>query len=56
VTRHVRLETSHGRSGTFPWTTVGADALQAVAYAAGLGPATEHRYADRWWAVVRARP
>ena len=56
VTRHVHLETSHGRSGRFPWTTVGADAIQAVAHAAGLGQATEHRYADRWWAVVEARP
>ena len=37
VTRHVRLETSHGRSGEFPWTAVGADAIQAVACAAGLG-------------------
>ena len=56
VTRHVRLETAHGRSGQFPWTTVGADAIQAVAHAAGLGRSTEHRYADRWWAVVEARP
>jgi SAM-dependent methyltransferase len=56
VTRHVMLETSHGRSGEFPWTAVGADAVQAVAYAAGLGRATTHRYDDRWWAVVEARP
>jgi SAM-dependent methyltransferase len=56
VTRHVRLETSHGRSGSFPWTAVGAEAVQAVATAAGLGRATGHRYADRWWAVVEARP
>jgi SAM-dependent methyltransferase len=56
VTRHVMLETSHGRSGEFPWTTVGADAIQAVADAAGLGRATEHRYGDRWWAVVEAGP
>ena len=55
VTRHVQLETSHGRSGRFPWTTVGADAIQAVAHAAGLGRVTQHRYADRWWAVVAAR-
>jgi hypothetical protein len=27
-----------------------------VASAAGLGRATGHRYADRWWAVVEARP
>jgi SAM-dependent methyltransferase len=56
VTRPVRLETSHGRSGRFPWTTVGADAVQAVARAAGLGRAALHRCADRWWAVVEARP
>jgi SAM-dependent methyltransferase len=56
VTRHVRLETSHGLSGTFPWTYVGADAIQAVASAAGLGRATTHRNADRWWAVVETRP
>ncbi len=56
VTRHVRLETRHGRSGQFPWTVVGADAVQAVAYAAGLGRATGYRRGDRWWAVVEARP
>ena len=56
VTHHVMLETAHGRSGQFPWTAVGADAIQAVAYAAGLGRATTHRYAGRWWAVVEARP
>jgi hypothetical protein len=56
VTRHVRLETAHGRSGQFRWTSVGADAIQAVAHAAGLGHSTEHRYADRWWVVVEARP
>ena len=55
VTRHVRLETAQGRSGRFPWTVVGADAIQAVARAAGLGEATGHRYADRWWAVVEVR-
>ena len=56
VTRHVMLETSHGRSGEFPWTAVGADAIQAVASAAGLGRAKEHRYGDRRWAVIGARP
>jgi SAM-dependent methyltransferase len=56
VTRHVRLETRHGRSGQFPWTVVGADAVQAVAYAAELGRATGYRRGDRWWAVVEARP
>jgi SAM-dependent methyltransferase len=56
ATRHVMLETAHGRSGAFPWTAVGADAIEAVARAAGLGRATEDRYADRWWAVIEARP
>lgn len=56
VTRHVRLETAHGRSGRFPWTAVGADAIAAVAAAAGLGQATGHRHGGRWWAVVEARP
>lgn len=56
VTRHVRLETTRGLSGQFPWTAVGADAIQAVAHAAGLGRATHHRYDDRWWVVVEARP
>jgi SAM-dependent methyltransferase len=55
VTRHVRLETAQGRSGRFPWTVVGADAIHAVARAAGLGEATGYRHADRWWAVVEVR-
>jgi SAM-dependent methyltransferase len=56
VTRLVSLETRHGRSGEFAWTTVGADAVQAVATAAGLGEATCHRHGDRDWAVVERRP
>ena len=52
ATRHVQLETAHGRSGQFPWAVVGADAIQAVAHAAGLGRSTEHRYDDRWCAVA----
>ena len=55
ITRHVMLETSHGRSGEFPWTAVGADAIEAVARAAGLGRTTQHRYGDRRWAVIEAR-
>jgi SAM-dependent methyltransferase len=55
VTRHVSLETRHGRSGEFPWTTVGADAVQAVASAAGLGMATCYRHGERRWAVVEAQ-
>jgi SAM-dependent methyltransferase len=56
VTRHVRLETTHGRTGEFPWTVVGADAVQAVASAAGLGRAACHQHRGRWWGVVEARP
>lgn len=56
VTRHVSLETRHGRSGEFAWTTVGADAIQAVAEAAGLGAATVHWHGERTWAVVEGRP
>ena len=56
VTRQVSLETQHGRSGEFPWTTVGADAVQAVATAAGLGSATCYQRGDRIWAVVGGRP
>jgi SAM-dependent methyltransferase len=55
VTRHVSLETRHGQSGEFAWTTVGADAIQAVATAAGLGETSCHRRGDRVWAVVEAR-
>ena len=55
VTRHVRLETSHGQSRRFPWTLVGADAVQAVAHAAGLGRASGHQHGDRVWAVIEAR-
>jgi len=56
LTRHLRLETRHGRSGLFPWTQVGADALPAVAAAAGLGHVAGHQHGDRVFAVVEARP
>jgi SAM-dependent methyltransferase len=55
-TRHVRLGTEHGTSAEFPWTVVGADAIQAVASAAGLGTVTHHRARRRRMAVVEARP
>jgi len=55
-TRHVRLGTPSGQSGEFPWTLVGADAIQAVASAAGLGTVAHHRRDDRWMAMVGARP
>lgn len=51
-TRHVRLETQVGRSEPFPWTAVGLDAIAAVAAAAGLHVASEHRWDDRYCAVL----
>jgi SAM-dependent methyltransferase len=51
-TRHVRLETVHGRSRTFPWTTVGADAIAAVAGAAGFGRTAAFRSGERRFAVL----
>jgi SAM-dependent methyltransferase len=55
VTRHLSLQTRHGRSREFAWTSVGADAVQAVATAAGWGEATCHRRGERVWAVVEGR-
>jgi SAM-dependent methyltransferase len=51
-TRHVRLETVHGRNRTFPWTTVGADAIAAVAGAAGFGRTAAFRSGGRRFAVL----
>ncbi|HEY2880512.1 methyltransferase domain-containing protein [Nocardioides sp.] len=51
-TRHVRLETEVGRSDPFPWTLVGADAIAAVAGAAQLRLASQHRYDERFCAVL----
>jgi SAM-dependent methyltransferase len=51
-TRHVSLETRLGRSDPFPWTEVGLDAIAAVASAAGLRLVSEHRWADRYCAVL----
>ncbi|WP_238343046.1 class I SAM-dependent methyltransferase [Nocardioides cynanchi] len=51
-TRQVRLETVHGRSRSFPWTMVGADAIEAVAAAAGLRRTTPHRSGGRCFAVL----
>jgi SAM-dependent methyltransferase len=54
VTRHVRIETQQGRSSAFPWTLVGADAIEAVAGAAAMGLDSLHRIGDRWCAVLTA--
>jgi SAM-dependent methyltransferase len=53
-TRHVRLETVLGRSEAFPWTLVGTDAIAAVAAAARLRVVSEHRYGDRFCALLEA--
>jgi SAM-dependent methyltransferase len=52
VTRHLRLESALGRSVDFPWSVVGADAVDALAAAAGLAAASVHRFGDRWCAVL----
>lgn len=54
MTRWVRLETEVGRSDAFPWTFVGADAIEAVAGAAGLRLRSRHGFGDRWCAVLGA--
>jgi SAM-dependent methyltransferase len=52
VTRHISIETEIGRSDVFPWTLVGADAIEAVAHAAGLRLRSRERFGDRWCAVL----
>ena len=52
VTRTVRIETMHGRSRTFPWSVVGADAIEAVGRAAGFGEVTGHVHGERWFATL----
>jgi SAM-dependent methyltransferase len=52
VTRHISIETEIGRSDVFPWTLVGADAIEAVALAAGLRLRSHERFGDRWCAVL----
>jgi SAM-dependent methyltransferase len=52
VTRQVRIETVHGRSPAFSWTSVGADAIEAVARAAGFQVEECHSHGERWYAVL----
>lgn len=52
VTRRVRIETVHGRSPAFSWTSVGADAIEAVAHAAGFLVDECQRHDQRWFAVL----
>jgi len=54
-TRQVRLESGAGRSRPFAWTTVGAEAVGAVAAAAGLREVSAHRFGDRHCAVLGVR-
>jgi SAM-dependent methyltransferase len=51
-TRHVTLETDLGRSEPFPWTEVGADAIEAVASASGLRAVSVRRFGERVCAVL----
>jgi SAM-dependent methyltransferase len=48
----VRLSSDLHTSGEFPWAVVGADAIAAVADAAGFSRTEPHEYAGRWFAVV----
>jgi len=52
VTRHVRIETASYRSDVFPWTLVGADAIEAVARAVGMGVVSRRGLGARWCAVL----
>jgi SAM-dependent methyltransferase len=52
LTRHVRLRSASGCSDPFPWTLVGADAIAAVAQAAGLRLTAQHRHGARHSAVL----
>jgi len=49
----VRIEAAGGAAGPwFPWATVGADGVAAVARAAGLSLAALEQWDDRWFARV----
>jgi SAM-dependent methyltransferase len=56
LTRHVRIETEHCRSDVFPWTLVGADAIDAVAGASGMRVVSSQRFGHRWCSVLVATP
>jgi SAM-dependent methyltransferase len=51
-TLHVRLHRAVGTSQPFPWTFVGADAIEAVARAAGLRVTSQHRHGRRFSTVL----
>jgi hypothetical protein len=55
-TRHVRLRSAAGVSEPFPWTVVGADAVGAVAEAAGLRLSATHRHGQRRFSAVLEVP
>lgn len=48
----IRLEDGDRRSTWFPWARVGADALDAVADAAGFAVASHWRDGERWFAEI----
>lgn len=51
-TRTVRLQTAALRCRPFRWSVVGADAIGALAVAAGLSVDRVHEHAGRWLAVL----
>jgi SAM-dependent methyltransferase len=55
-TRHVRLRSAAGVSEPFPWTVVGADAVGAVAEAAGLRLSATHRHGQGRFSAVLEVP
>ena len=51
ATQHeVRLEADDQLSAWFPWATVGADAVEAVAEGAGLAVSSLWEHERRWFA------
>ncbi|MBD8869823.1 class I SAM-dependent methyltransferase [Nocardioides donggukensis] len=50
--QRMRLELDDGPSKPFHWAWVGADAIGAVAVAAGLRVAELHEHEDRWFVVL----
>lgn len=51
-TRNIRLATGSRRSGAFPWSVVGVEAVGALADGAGLTVTGVHQHGRRWFAVL----
>jgi len=51
-TRQVHLSIDRGRSVTFPWAVVGADAIPALAAGAGFAVTVLDHHESRWYAVL----